>query len=328
MDELSRWETLTPLARTRLIRQLRPPRLPVDPERPYAFHHEQERAPDGRLERVNVIFLTNRECPWTCTMCDLWRHTTTGPVSANQILRQLDYALERLPKAEAIKLYNSGSFFDRLAIPPVAYRGIAERLRGYRRVIVESHPALLGPRTLQFQELLEGQLEVAIGVECIHPDVLEALNKRLTVADLERAVAWLHAHQLLIRAFILLKPPFLPGEAALEWTCHTVCWAVNHGIHTIVLIPTRSGNGIMERLQQSKRFAPPTPAGIEAAAAYLFAQTVPVRLIDTWDLPRFYSCPDCARLQQQRFTRINQTQTWESFIPCPQCTTPCVNAST
>ncbi|MDQ7041108.1 MAG: radical SAM protein [Rhodothermus sp.] len=322
MIELTRWETLTPLARTRLIRKLRPPRAKINPERPYAFHHELERAPDGRLERVNVVFLTNRECPWTCTMCDLWRHTTTTPVTADQLLRQLDYALEHLPEADAIKLYNSGSFFDRLAIPPTAYQGIAERLRGYRRIIVESHPALIGPRTLQFQELLEGQLEVAIGVECIHPDVLNALNKRLTIADLEQAVTWLHAHHLLIRAFILLKPPFLPAAEALTWTCHTVRWAVTHAIQIIVLIPTRTGNGIMDHLARSGQFAPPTPDDIETATAFLFAQQAPVRLLDTWDLPRFYPCPDCARLQQARFARMNQTQTWEPAVHCPTCNPP------
>ncbi|SHK66951.1 radical SAM protein [Rhodothermus profundi] len=320
MIELTRWETLTPLVRTRLIRQVRPPRAAVDPERPYAFHQEWERAPDGRLERVNVVFLTNRECPWTCTMCDLWRYTTNHPVTPDQILRQLDHALERLPKADAIKLYNSGSFFDRLAIPPAAYPGIAERLRGYRRVIVESHPTLLGSRTLWFQELLDGQLEVAVGVECIHPGVLEALNKRLTVAALEQAVTWLHAQNLLMRAFILLKPPFLPAREALAWTNRTVQWAAARGIQTLVLIPTRSGNGIMERLEQVGRFAPPTPAEIEAAVAFLFAQPAPVRLLDTWDLMRFYACPECARLQQERYVRMNTTQIWESPAVCPQCT--------
>ncbi|CAM3349150.1 radical SAM protein [Rhodothermus bifroesti] len=319
MIELMHWETLRPLERTRLIRQLRPARAAVDPWRPQGFHHELERAPDGRLERVNVIFLTNRECPWTCTMCDLWQHTTIAPVSATQLLHQLDHALMQLPKADAVKLYNSGSFFDRLAIPPAAYAGIAERVRACRRVIVESHPALLGSRTLQFQALLEGQLEVAIGVECIHPGVLEALNKQLTVGQLDRAVAWLHAHHLLIRAFILLKPPFLPPAEALYWTQRTVQWAVENGIQTVVLIPTRSGNGIMELLQQNGQFAPPTPEEIEAAAAYLFTQPAPVRLLDTWDLHRFYSCPNCARLQQQRFTRINQTQNWEPPVPCTQC---------
>lgn len=319
MIELAHWETLSPLARTRLIRRLRPPSVRVRPEQPYAFHHELERAPSGRLERVNVVFLTNRECPWTCTMCDLWRHTTKEPVTADQLLRQLDYALERLPEADAIKLYNSGSFFDRLAIPPAAYRGIAERLHRYQRVIVESHPTLIGRRTLQFQELLEGQLEVAIGVECIHPGVLDALNKRLTVAELEQTVAWLHAHHLLVRAFILLKPPFLPASEALDWTCHTVRWATNHRIQTVVLIPTRTGNGIMERLEQAGRFAPPRPQEIEAAVAFLFGQQIPVRLLDTWDLARFYPCPDCAALQQERFVRINQTQTWIPPVRCPTC---------
>jgi len=66
---------------------------------------------------VATIFLTNRECPWRCVMCDLWKNTLIDSVPLGAIPSQIDYALARLPAARQIKLYNSGSFFDTQAIP-------------------------------------------------------------------------------------------------------------------------------------------------------------------------------------------------------------------
>src|SRR5690606_2433630 len=120
-----------------------------------------------------------KECPFQCLMCDLWKNTLDAPTPQGAILKQLDHALERLPPAPVIKLYNSGNFFDRKAIPPEEYGAIADRLKGYRRIIVENHPLLCDENCLAFNELLEGRLEVAMGLESIHPKVWPRLNKQM-----------------------------------------------------------------------------------------------------------------------------------------------------
>ena len=45
-----------------------------------------------------------------------------------------------------VKLYNASNFFDPRAVPESDYDAIAEQLSGLDRVIVESHPSLVGPR--------------------------------------------------------------------------------------------------------------------------------------------------------------------------------------
>ncbi len=70
-----------------------------------------------------------------------------------------------------LKLYNSGSFFDRAAIPFQDYESIAQQVAGFERVIVESHPALIGDATLRFRDLLSaratrGASEVHQVLEC------------------------------------------------------------------------------------------------------------------------------------------------------------------
>ena len=99
---------------------------PVDPQKPYAWIVEKERTISGKIEDTASIFLTNSECPFYCLMCDLWKNTTDFRVEPGAIPHQINYALQRLPHgATQLKLYNSGNFFDKGAIPESDYRQIA-----------------------------------------------------------------------------------------------------------------------------------------------------------------------------------------------------------
>jgi len=80
----------------------------------------------------------------------LWKNTVEEAVPIGAIPEQIDFALSRLSPAEQVKLYNSGSFFDRAAIPIEDYAAIGERVRQFDRVIVESHPSLINERLSAF----------------------------------------------------------------------------------------------------------------------------------------------------------------------------------
>src|SRR5262249_55646369 len=138
----------------RQILELRGAKAPVDPRVPHAFLAEPEINAEGLVEDVATIFLTNRECPFRCLFCDLWKHTTDERVPVGAIPRQIDHALARLLPARHVKLYNSGNFFDRQAIPPEDYPAIAERVAAFRTVIVENHPKLCGQACVEFRDLL------------------------------------------------------------------------------------------------------------------------------------------------------------------------------
>ena len=124
----------THAARSRWIIGQRGPKNPLDPQRPYAWLLEKERAADGSLVDGLTIFLTNKECPWRCLMCDLWQNTLDETVPAGAISEQIDFALgqtERecsdLTELQQIKLYNAGSFFDAQAIPEAEEALISRR---------------------------------------------------------------------------------------------------------------------------------------------------------------------------------------------------------
>lgn len=309
-----------PEQRTEWIAAQRSERALLDPNRPYAFFVEDERSADGEVVPVATVFLTNRECPWRCVMCDLWKNTLTEPVGPGAIPRQIEYALERLPAARQIKLYNSGSFFDAQAIPPQDYPAIADLVRRFERVIVECHPSLVGERCFAFREMLGKPLEVAMGLETAHPEVLEKLNKRMTVEQFSAAADKLRMHAIDLRVFLLVQPPFLQPEETLEWTRRSLDVAFDCGATAASLIPTRGGNGALEALAQMSAFAPPTLAKLEAATEYGLNLKRGRVFSDLWDLRQ--SAPRCATCWPARIARLqemNLTQHAPAPVPCLQC---------
>ena len=305
------------------------PRVALDPYRPYAFLREEERAEDGAIVPVATLFLTNRECPWRCLMCDLWRHTLTESVPAGAIPAQIDYALEKLAALEQlgpapdprqqVKLYNSGSFFDPRAIPREDHPAIATRLRGFERVIVECHPALVGDDCWRFQDLLDGQLEVAMGLETVHPEVAARLNKRMTLDQFAAAAERLREHGVALRTFILVQPPFMPPGEALYWAQRSLHFAFDRGATLAALIPTRLGNGALEALAEQGEFTEPRLATLEAALDYGINLGRGRTTADLWDLQRFATCAACFPARQQRLQQLNLHQQAPPRPTCPAC---------
>lgn len=245
-----------PAERDRWILERRPDRESLDPRRPYAFFVEEECSKDGTVLPVTTVFLTNRECPWRCVMCDLWRNTLTESVPIGAIPDQIDYALARLSNARQIKLYNSGSFFDRRAIPPEDFPAIADRVKSFERVIVESHPALLGECSLRFRDFLQAPLEVAMGLETVHPEILPRLNKRMSLRQFAAGADFLRDHAMDLRVFVLVKPPFMGEDEAFEWAARSIDFAFDCAATAVALIPTRGGNGAMDDLAENGEFSP------------------------------------------------------------------------
>jgi archaeosine synthase beta-subunit len=295
----------------------------LNPQRPYFYLAENERSKSGEILRTATIFLTNKECPWRCLMCDLWINTLTQTVPKGAIPTQIDYALDRLGHARQIKLYNNGSFFDHRAIPINDYEAIAARLGSFERVIVESHPALINDDCLRLRDLIKGQLEVAMGLETVHPLVGPRLNKRMTLEKFASAAEKLQQNDVDLRVFILVKPPFLNDSEALYWAERSIDFAFDCGATVAVLIPTRPGNGALETLKQDGQFSPPSLKILERAAAY----GVQVRrgrvFADLWDLERFATCTVCFSARSSRLHKMNLQQEVLSSINCQQCNAEC-----
>jgi radical SAM enzyme (TIGR01210 family) len=306
----------TNLERDKWVLEWRLPREILDPQKPYLFFVEQELSASGEILTVATIFLTNRECPWRCVMCDLWRNTLTTSLVPGAIPAQMDFALSQLAAARVLKLYNSGSFFDSRAIPVEDHPAIVERADKFERLIVENHPALVNDHCLRFRDRLKCRLEIAMGLETVHPDILAKLNKRMTLDQFSTAAAFLRAHNIDLRVFILVQPPFIPSHEAVRCAQRSVDFAFDCGATVVTLIPTRGGNGAMETLTANQQFSPPRLETLEASFSYGLDLKRGRVFADLWDADKIPSCPTC---RIPRISRLHQMNLVQSNLPPARC---------
>jgi archaeosine synthase beta-subunit len=310
----------TNLGRDRWILERRPARETLDPQKPQLFFVEQELSAAGEILLVATIFLTNRECPWRCVMCDLWRGTLTTSVPPGAIPAQIDFALSQLPPARVLKLYNSGSFFDFRAIPIEDHPAIAGRATNVERLIVENHPALVNDDCLRFRDRLKCSLEIAMGLETVHPDILPKLNKRMTLEQFSTAATFLRTHDIDLRVFVLVQPPFIQSHEAAIWAQRSVDFAFDCGATAVTLIPTRGGNGALEALAANEQFSPPRLETLEASFRYGLGLKRGRVFADLWDAERIPCCPVCRIARISRLHQMNLSQINLGPARCNSCT--------
>jgi len=323
----------SPRTEDRRLRALRPGKREVDPWAPLGVVEEPERWPDGVTAPTLTVFLAGAECPFTCVFCDLWRSTLDGPTPAEALPAQVRSAVaewqsgggEPDPRMR-LKLYNASNFFDPRAVPPEDLPEVARLVEPFPHVTVENHPLLTDRRCRDFQQLLAGRLEVALGLETVHPQALPRLNKRISVSDFDRAAERLQSWDLDLRVFVLVGSPFIPSAESLDWTVATVEHALDRGARRVALNPVRGGNGEMERLAATGDFTPPTLDDVEDAldaCLELPRAREAVVVADLWDVELLATCPEgcpkCSGVRIERLRRQNLTGRIESRVECGVC---------
>lgn len=288
----------------------------VSPERPYAWLVEKEVTSSGTPEDVAVIFLTNRECPFHCLMCDLWKNTTDKTVNGGAIPRQIEFALKHLPPVRHLKLYNSGSFFDPYAIPENDYEKIASLVESCETLVVESHPAFIDARCISFNEMLKPDLQIAIGLETVNEEILGKLNKRMTTVDYSNSVGFLKKNGISSRTFILLKPPFMDEHEGILWAKVSIDFAFESGTDCVTIIPVRPGNGAMEFLMKEGCFSPPDIRSLEDVIEFGLRLKKGRVFADLWDINQFPCCSKCKPERIKRLSEMNITQKIPAPVKC------------
>jgi len=279
--------------------------------------------PDGHGGEVDTttVFLTGAECPFRCSMCDLWQYTSLGNTPAGAIPFQLDQVLkpDSTMTRRWLKLYNASNFFDPRSIPTEDLNAIADRCSPFERVIVENHPRFCDDRMAAFAKAVHGHLEVAIGLETIHPSAMAIMNKLMTLEDFDRAVAKCHSLNIDVRVFVLLHPPGIAKEESIEWTWKTVDYAMKRQVRHVSIIPVRSGNGWIDKLIESREYQLPTASMIrelyqafgrkELSMSGLFLQGKTAIEFDLWDSGGWPGgCNRCRTSLEKHIARCNREQ--------------------
>jgi len=325
---------LSRAAEDRRIRALRSAKTAVNPWRPIASLVERERLSNGRSAPNLTVFLAGAECPFTCVFCDLWRHTLDTATPIGALPRQLRLAFAsnaaELPAEHYsdawLKLYNASNFFDPRAVPKADLAELAELSRPFARLVVECHPRWVGDSCFAFAERLEGRLQVAMGLETVHPQASSRLGKRSTPEDFAAAARALGERGLGVRAFVLVGAPFIAAAETVHWAVRSVAFACQHGAEHVTLIPLRAGNGELDRLARVGDFHQPRLHHLEMALkeSLRLAPAATAVTADLWDLRLLADCPSCFEPRQRRLQQANANASWTELPACSDCEEECL----
>jgi radical SAM enzyme (TIGR01210 family) len=293
----------------------------VDPYVAHGTTLDEERRPNGSVERALTIFVAGAECRFTCSFCDLWKWTIDGPTPAGALPKQIEDVLNEHdgPLPGRLKLYNASNFFDPRAVPIDDAPAIARLAAPFGGLTVESHANTIGPNTAAFARQLTGRLEVAVGLETIHPVAAARLNKRLELTRFDRAAGFLSDNGIDLRVFVLLGAPYVPADESVAWTVRSVNYAVERGAAVVSIIPVRGRNGEMERLRALGSFTPPTLSQLEQALDACLGRASTVVTADLWDVDELATCDRCRPARVGRLARLNLTGRAEPRIDCSAC---------
>ncbi|MDX1930875.1 MAG: hypothetical protein SFV81_30400 [Pirellulaceae bacterium] len=235
-------------------------------------------------------------------------------VMKNQANPSLD---SRSQSPQWIKLYNASNFFAPYNVPSEDLPNIASLVKDYDRVVVENHPLLTSERIREFADQLNGQLEVAMGLETVEPTALRNLNKQISVEDVRRATDQLASYGVSVRLFVLLRPPGLSESAGIEWCLASLDAARNWGVRHVSVIPVRGGNGALEFLQSQGNFESPLASSLEQVLDESLRKSSMVVAADLWDWQRLRGlCDACTQTRYERLRQMNLSQTPTPLIAC------------
>lgn len=226
--------------------------------------------PNGTfMNRKKVILMSNGCCVPTCTMCPFtnYNYYGCGNGSKNKIslIGQIKDILDDKkngPHYDELALYNDGSFFAEAEIPMDDLREIAKLINksDIKVLSVESLPQFITKEKLEeFSQILGENilLEVGIGLQSSNSIVREVcVNTSFSNEDFENAVKTLNDVGAKVKTYVLVKPPFLTEEEAIDDALNTLEYLNNLGEKYVTLCPTRiSPNTLIHELSEKDLYS-------------------------------------------------------------------------
>ncbi len=189
---------------------------------PVAVWLEDDLLQGKQVKALTVVFRT-AGCSWAktggCTMCGYIYDAAPSGVSNEELLSQLQIAMEKLaPEVKVAKIFTSGSFLNPAEVPFEVRDIILKKLgESTEKVIVETRPEFVRNEAVLKCRKIVKNLEIAIGLETSSDVIrLENINKGFTFSDFIQAAKVAHNSSSTVKAYLLLKPPFLTERAAIE----------------------------------------------------------------------------------------------------------------
>ncbi len=204
----------------------------------------------GRIYRRKKIILAAPGCTAaTCTMCPIPNEAFYGlrlKLTAEDFLQQFNAAFssDPLDSYQLISVYNSGNWFASKEIPSLARQHIYQAIAGSHceGLMVESLPQFITPQLMEEARTHLGnkRLIVAIGLQSANDTVRNVcVNTTCTREQFERASHLLWEYGYTARAYLMVKPPFLTEQEAVDDTVASIRYVAELGYEDVSICPTR-----------------------------------------------------------------------------------------
>jgi radical SAM enzyme (TIGR01210 family) len=224
---------------------------------------------------VVTVVIPTRGCSWAlsedggCSVCGYVNDSSRDKsIPSEQIITKIKNLLNQANpnKPIELKLFNSGSFFDERDVPRNLRLEIIDLVKKNPNIFklsVESRPRFILNNlniVKETKKLLENiLLEIGIGLESSNNVILkDCWNKGSTFEEYDRSVKTLRSLEMLIKSYILIKPPFLTEVEAINDAVSTAYDAINVGTDVLSFNPCTVQNGtLVHHLQNKNRYQPP-----------------------------------------------------------------------
>ncbi len=163
-----------------------------------------------------------------------------------------------------LKIFNSGSFFDHDEINNQVrehmYKKISE-VSKIKEVVVESRVDYITREKLVIMRnsLQDKHVEIGIGLETADDHIRQHyINKGLTLDAFKKALNTCIENNIGVKAYLLLKPPFLNEQSAIDDCVNSIRTCIDLNVNTISINPLNIQKGsLAEYLWYQKRYRPP-----------------------------------------------------------------------
>jgi len=247
-----------------------------DLDRPVSFWIKKDRL-INEVGKALTIILRTKGCSWAlgktggCTMCGYIQDANIEEVNQNHIRNQIDYVLDKKIKEisedddnYAIKIFNSGSFFDENEISEEAKHYIYEKVANIDNIkefTIESRVEYINAEKLKdLKENLKGKyIEIAIGLETVNDYIRNYyINKGMRFEDFKNILPICKEKGISVKAYLLLKPPFLNETGAIDDCINSIKNLIDLKINTISVNPLNIQRGTLaEYLWYQNKYRPP-----------------------------------------------------------------------
>jgi radical SAM enzyme (TIGR01210 family) len=283
-----------------------------------------------------VLFLRGTGCTWAkdnggCTFCGFWNATNFGEKISNEYyLHQVSQVLADpqvgIENYHIVSLYNDGSLFEEREIDFDVVLQVFMMLSqqpSIQRIVIETKVIDIDEeKVIALTEVLgDIELEIAVGFESSNDMIRDiCVNKNFSRELFEEKAALLQRHKVRLIPLIMLKPPFLTEEMAIEDAVESLVYLELFGLPRIDFeLATIEEHTLMHGLWKLGLYTPPRLWSLHQVLDRREALGLTTQLYIS---PPHYSvealaytenCPACNQQMKEAVHRFNRSQTVKDF---------------